>query len=171
MKRFIVMIMIFLTAVLINLSPALAIDTVFQETFESSWGNWWADGGLWEVGAPSAGPANSYDGASCAGTVLGGNYAENTDSRLISPSIVLPAVTGDEALHLRFWHWFSYSSYDAGYVQISAYDDASGTWSDWQTIGNSMVNTSSVWSVADIDLTSYAAKKIRVGFYHTAKKQ
>ena len=112
----------------------------FTGSFESGWGDWSADRGVWEVGTPTAGPDSCHSGSNCAGTVLGGNYPADTDSRLISPSIMLPTVSGDQELHLRFWHWFSYSSYDAGYVQISVYDETTGEWSDWTTIGNSLVN-------------------------------
>ena len=80
---------------------------VYQYNFESGWDGWAADYGVWEVGTPTAGPDSCHGGSRCAGTVLGGNYPGETDSRLISPSITLPGVSGDEELHLRFWHWFS----------------------------------------------------------------
>ena len=76
---------------------------------------------------------------------MAGNYPDHTDSRLISPSVRLPEVTGDEEIHLRFWHWFAYSDGDTGYVQIKVYDDAIGEWSAWTSIGNTIVNGSPVW--------------------------
>ncbi|MFB1490661.1 MULTISPECIES: hypothetical protein [unclassified Thiocapsa] len=36
--------------------PASA-QTLLQEGFESGWGSWFADNGVWEVGTPTAGPA------------------------------------------------------------------------------------------------------------------
>ena len=136
--------------------------------FESGWGDWSADSGVWEVGTPSAGPDSCHGGSKCAGTVLGGNYPPDTDSRLISPSIMLPGVSGAEELHLRFWHWFSYDRGDAGYVQISVYDEVAEEWSAWATIGNSLVNNTPVWSLMGVELTDYANKKVRIAFYHTA---
>jgi bacillopeptidase F (M6 metalloprotease family) len=140
----------------------------FTGDFEAGWGDWSADSGVWEVGTPAAGPPSCYNGSQCAGTVLSGNYPSQTDSRLVSPSIVLPAVTGGDEIHLRFWQWFSYAANDGGYVQISVYDDATGTWSAWANIGNPIVNNSSVWTPFDFDITAYAGKKIRIAFYHTA---
>jgi bacillopeptidase F (M6 metalloprotease family) len=100
--------------------------------FEAGWGDWSADRGLWEVGTPTAGPSSCHSGSQCVGTVLSGNYANLTDSRLISPTMLLPGVGGDEALLLRFWHWYSYSTYDSGAFQISSWDGEK--WSDWSTI-------------------------------------
>ena len=140
----------------------------FTGNFESGWGDWSADRGVWEVGSPTAGPDSCHGGSRCAGTVLDGNYPGETDSRLISPSITLPSVSGDEELHLRFWHWFSYSRYDAGYVQISVYDEMAGEWSDWETIDNSLVNNTPAWSLMNVGLTDYADERVRIAFYHTA---
>jgi len=141
---------------------------LFYENFESGWGDWWADNGVWEIGTPTAGPVDCPSPTNCAGTVLAGSYPTNTDSRLISPSITLSNVSGDEEIHLRFWQWFSYSSGDAGYVQISVYDEGLEEWSAWVTIGNSIVNVSPVWSLMNVELTDYAGQKVRIAFRHTA---
>ena len=142
----------------------------FTGDFESGWGDWYSDNGLWEVGAPTAGPSGVHGGTECAGTVLDGNYTSWTDSRLISPTTVLPAITGDEELHLNFWHWFSYSSYDIGHVQISTWDDGTSTWADWENVGNSIESTSPAWSLMSVDLSAYAGRKVRIAFYHTAHR-
>ncbi len=80
-------------------------------SFETGWGDWYADRGVWQVGAPTAGPGGCYAGTQCAGTVLDGNYPSYTDSRLISPTITLENVSGAEEIHLRFWQWFAYYPY------------------------------------------------------------
>ena len=139
----------------------------FSGDFESGWGDWSADRGVWEVGTPTVGPTECHGGAQCAGTILGGDYPGDTDSRLISPSITLPVVTEDEEIHLRFWQWFSYSVNDAGYVQISVYDEGTQTWSAWAD-RDSVSGVSSIWSPKDVDLTDYAGEKVRIAFYHTA---
>ena len=111
-----------------------AQETIFSEDFEGGWGDWYPDNGVWEVGEPTAGPGSAHGGLNCVGTVLAGNYPAYTDSRLIynlphQSGIDLPEITGDEELHLRFWHWYSYSSYDYGYIQIQVQDG-----SDWETV-------------------------------------
>jgi bacillopeptidase F (M6 metalloprotease family) len=138
----------------------------YDGDFECGWFDWSASNGVWEVGAPTAGPSACYSGTQCAGTVLGGTYPGNTDSSLISPSFWLDTVAGGEELHLRFWHWFSYGSGDYGQVKISSYDAVAG-WSPWEPIGTVFGNDiSGVWSPASIDISEYAGKKIRIAFYH-----
>ncbi len=91
--------------------------------FEDGWTSWSADNGVWQIGTPTAGPGGCIEGSQCAGTVLDGNYPPDTDSRLISYHVVLPAVTGYEEIHLRFMNWFSYfDSIDWGQVQVQVWD-------------------------------------------------
>ena len=137
----------------------------FYEDWQDGQGFWSADNGLWSAGTPTAGPAECFTGDQCAGTVLGGNYPEDTDSRLISPTIVLPSVTGPEELHLRFQQWFSYATGDGGQVQISVWDASS--WGPWISEGTSVADTSGGWSLKDVDLTAYAGETVRLAFYHT----
>jgi len=143
---------------------------VFSGDFETGWADWTADesNGVWEVGTPTAGPSSCYEGTQCAGTVLAGNYAANLDSRLISAPLQLDTVSGSEELHLRFWHWFSYSSNDSGTVQISVYDSGTQTWSAWENVSSAIVSAIDLWSLMDIDLTAHAGQKVRIGFYHRA---
>lgn len=141
----------------------------FSEDFELGLGDWHADNGVWEVGIPGAGPESRHSGTQCAGTVLGGDYPLDTDSRFISPTIQLPEVSGTDEIHLRFWHslsYFTYSSnyYDHGLVQISVYSD--GSWSDFTTMSDDINNTSNSWTQRDVDLSAYASERIRIAFYH-----
>jgi len=91
------------------LAPRAHANTVFSEDFESWWGDWYADKGVRQVGAPTAAPiaCDVGGGTHCAGTVLDGNYPDNTDSQLISTTVTLPAACGPDPLVLRFRHWFS----------------------------------------------------------------
>ena len=151
---------------------AEVVGVVFQEDFEAGWADWSADNGVWQVGTPTAGPSACQGGAQCAGTVLDGNYPGDTDSRLISPSIQLPAVNTGEEIQLRFWQWFSYATAnvadcDAGYVQVSVQDAGTGIWSAWATVGPATVYSSG-WSPTTRDLTPYAGKTIRFAFFHSA---
>ena len=135
--------------------------------FESGWDNHWgADRGAWQVGDATDGPGACFNGARCAGTVLGGNYPVRTDSRLISPTLSLPSVAGAMEVHLRFQQWFSYGSAAGGRVQVSVWDGS--TWGAWVDEGASIENHSGDWSLKDIDLTAYAGETVRLAFYHTA---
>ena len=149
---------------------AHAVGTVFSEDFETGIGAWSADNGVWQVGMPTAGPANCVSGigTQCAGTNLGGNYPASTDSRFISPAVVLPSVSANEELHLRFQQWFSYSTGDFGQVQIAVWNAATSTWGDWINAGVPVADSSPDWSIKDVELTDYAGETVRIAFLHSA---
>ncbi len=153
----------------LTIGPAAA-DFVYQDGFEGGWGDWFADNGLWEIGTPTAGPAAAYGGTNCAGTGLDGDYSGHTDSRLISPSMTLPTVSGNEEIRLCFRQWFSYNSHDYGVVQISLWDPDEATWSEWQDVSGQMVNVSPAWSRSCVDLTPYAGQKVKIAFFHYATR-
>ena len=143
----------------------------YVERFEGDWRGWSAENGVWEIGIPSDPPGTHGDDGDekCAGIVLNGNYPNDTDTRLISPSIKLDPVSGDEQIHLGFWHWFSFNWGDYGKVQISVHNEVAGDWSAWEDITNSIgYYYSSVWSPKDIDITAYENKWVRFAFYHIA---
>ena len=154
-------------AVLLWASSTLAVTGL--ENWENGLGDYYPDNGVWQVGTPTSGPGKAHQGVSVAGTILAGNYPGYQDSRLISPVIVLPAVQGKERVQLRFWHWFSYSTYDSGTVQISAYDVEADQWEDWTSLV-SVYQVSAVWSPMYVDLTAYAGRYVRIAFAHTAQR-
>jgi hypothetical protein len=135
----------------------------FTGDFENGESGWSAGRGVWQIGEPTSGPGSAFNGLGVAATVLGGNYPADTDSRLVSPSIRLPCEAGPFGIQLRFMQWFSFGGCESGSVQVSAYDKDLASWSAWETVGNSYVN-SSPWSLASIDLSSYAGQVIRIGF-------
>ena len=140
---------------------------IYSYNFEPGWDGWHPDNGVWEVGTPTSGPKGCYRGTKCAATVLAGDFPAYTSSRLISPEITLPVVTGDEALELRFWHWFSYGS-SYGFVQISYYDPQTSSWSNWETISTAFDGASIFWTPMHVDLSAYSGMKVKLGFYHNA---
>ena len=158
-------------------------ERIFWEGFEDPNPEWEISNGVWEVGKPTSGPSNAYRPPYCAATKLSGNYPSYTDSRLVSPAFDLPdtaELSGGEEVHLSFWHWFSYSNirtysssssklYDKGYVRISVQDETTGAWSGWTNL-SSINEYSVVWSLKDLNLTSYAGQRVRIGFYHTADR-
>lgn len=162
-------------AVLLCASSALAQNVALglaengYEDFEVGWGGFSPDDGVWEVGISTSGPVRAHQGESVAATILGGDYPAYQSSRLIGPMIVLPAVQGKERVQLRFWYWFSYSAYDSGTVQISAYDAEADQWGDWTSLA-SVYEVSAVWSPMHVDLTAYAGRYVQIAFLHTAQR-
>jgi hypothetical protein len=141
----------------------------FEGSFESNWGDWSASNGVWQIGIPTSGPDGAYEGEGVAGTNLSGHYPPYTNSRLISPTMALSSVNASEEIHLRFQQWFSFSTFDSGQVQIQVYDEGTGQWDAWENIGDAMVDTSP-WSRKNIDISAYAGRKVRVGFFHRADR-
>ena len=137
-------------------------------TFENStaveWQGWSADNGTWEVGTPTAGPNAAHDGTQCAGTILGGNYPGYHESRLISPPVTLPAITTGQAITLQFWQWFSFAAGSWGRVQVSEWDGTA--WGEWVDVSNQYNGVSGAYSLALVELTAYAGKRIKLGFSH-----
>jgi hypothetical protein len=150
---------------LLCISSAFSDDNCdFYEDWEGGIGDWYPNNGIWEVGTPGEGYPVCHSGTQCAATVLSGNYP-NTNSCFISPTFRLPAVSENEEIYLRFWHWFSIASYDQCDVKISIYNENDGMWSNYTTIGGSAIaGESSVWSIKNVELTEYAEKKVRLAF-------
>src|SRR6185295_10093784 len=88
------------------------------EHWEKGWNGWETDGSVWEVGMPSGGPGPAYQGNNVVATTLAGSYPAYSQTRLTSPQVELPGLAPGEELQLRIEHWFNYSSYDSGTVQI-----------------------------------------------------
>jgi len=131
------------------------------ETWESGLGDWYADFGFWEVGKPTTGPHNVYQGQNCAATVLAGKYHENGNSRLISSPFVVPNAASNPSL--QFWHCYSFSGGDEGKVQIRKGKGA------WQTILGPYINDSGgVWSPVFYDLRAFADSTVQIAFYFTS---
>ncbi len=132
------------------------------ENWETGLGDWNVTRGVWEVGKPSmVGPNRAYNGENCAATVLKGNYCPNVDTRLVSPSCVVPPASSQPAL--RFWHWYSISTSDKGELQIKV---GKG---QWKTVAGPYVNSSSgIWSPVFVDLSAHADSTIQIAFHFTS---
>lgn len=164
-KIFLTISVCFFCLFLIKITPVTAGENIFQDSLEE-WGNWSSDSGVWEFGLPSSGPANAAEGSGCAGTILTGNYLPDTDSHLISPSILLPTLDNPwEQLILVFDNWYNYSSRDYGQVKIRVYN---GSWSYWTNLDGKIQNKSESWITSKKNINKYAGSKIQIGFYHSA---
>ena len=169
-----------LRKLLLWLGPLLPL-TVLQARAETVY---WSDGfetnvashwvvtapGVWQVGAPTAGPAintggyRTHSGANCAFTQ---NYAANRDSLLIcnnyngTNTLLVPPA--DQYPRLRFWHWYSLAS-AGGIVEIST-----NLGTNWIQISPNYpnVNTTTgggIWSRPSIDLSAYAGQRVQFAF-------
>ncbi|MEM7436099.1 MAG: choice-of-anchor J domain-containing protein [Myxococcota bacterium] len=139
----------------------------FTTDFEDGWVDWSASTGVWEVGEATAGPESCFDGSGCAATVLDGDYPRGRTSRLVSATTALPALDTDEELHLRFWNWFRFGSYNGSttaQVQVSA-RQPDGTFGAWVNVGSAVSGNSAVWSNKHVELTNYAGETVRIGFF------
>jgi hypothetical protein len=152
-----------------DVSTGCYIDEVLIETgnfifnnpqdWESGIEYWYADFGVWEVGEPTSGPAQAYSGLNCAGTILDGNYYDNLNSRLISPSIIIPATIHNP--RLRLWHYYSFHNGDYGEVQIRSVGDTV-----WNTLYNGHYNGNSggIWASPYFSLIDYAGQTVQFAF-------
>lgn len=139
-----------------------SVTFVNPEDWENGMGDWSAERGTWQIGKPTTGPGKAYSGENCAATVLGDNYEEWGDSRLVSPKFEVPST--DQNPSLRFWHWFSFSTDDKGFVELKINDN------DWQQISTDYVNTSgNVWTNTYFDLSSYAGSTAQIAFRFISK--
>ncbi len=131
-------------------------DVVFFEDFESGWGSWYADNGVWEIGIPTIGPQNTHSGQNCAGTDLDANYPLFANTRLVSPQITLPS----GHIRLKFWHWYEMEWGDWGEVQIST----DGI--NWESVSSPVFDDySTTWTQVCVDISAYAGQTVRIGFY------
>jgi hypothetical protein len=127
------------------------------ESFESGEGDWSVGDGTWEIGKPTSGPNAAHTGTNCAATVLAGNYANNVDSRLISPPFAVPATNQFPSLH--FWHWYNFNN-ALGFIEIST---NGGTWNQISpTYQNG--NSGGAWTNVSLDLSAYAGQTVQVAF-------
>ncbi len=162
-KKYSVFLFLLVFFLILSTTVYTQVTTSLYEDWESGIGNWWIDNGLWEVGLPTVGPDSAYSGQNCAGTVLGGNYPTDANTRLISPHIILPSRLPGELIKLKFWYWFRINEVihgnDQGYVQISVNGGS------WQTLAGPISGWSTTWTQAYVDLSAYADSTVRIAFY------
>ena len=132
------------------------------ESFEGGWGDWSADGGVWEIGRPSSGPKAAHAGQQVAATVLAGDYpdaygaVDGATSRLISPKFIVPPA--EQNPRLRLWQWYAFNSGDSGSIQVRI---GNGAWTNLATFAST---SGGVWSQTAVSLAAYAGKTVNIGF-------
>ena len=144
-----------------GVSQAAQTQTLFREDFEGGVGEWVIGGGTWEVGVPTSGPGAAYGGQRVAATNLSGDYPNDANISLISPSISLPASAA--SLRLSFRSWFiTEENYDYVYVRITT-DNGD----NWTSLGRGGGDARE-WSLENFDLTTYAGNTVRIAFQLTS---
>jgi len=146
-------------------SAQLGTTVIFFDNFESGQGDWYPDNGVWEMGHPTAGPGEPHSEQNCWATVLGGNFTAYIRSRLISPEIQLPTLTGQDELWLQFWTWADYAASSYSYVEVR-YELPGGGWSGWVDLDTGYGFTYPDWARVWVDLSAYAGKTVQIGFLH-----
>jgi hypothetical protein len=143
-----------------------------SEDFELGLGDWFVDGGTWEVGRPTSGPGRAHSGVNAAATVLAGNSLDRigsseyngVDSRLISPPFLVPAASGNPRLDFTYWFSFNVGP-DYGRVEIRVGTNA------WQRLSPGDYTGSSFgqWVRESIPISSYAGQTVQVAFFFHAQ--
>lgn len=134
------------------------------ESFESGWSGWWQDSTLWSVRRPGNGPVSAHTGTNAICGNAGANYGAGSRSRLVSPGFIVPSVSGDTRVILRWWQWYQYGAGDTGVVQIGSALDT-----NWTTIAVAATSgTSAGWTIETVDLSPYQGQELHVGFLHSA---
>ena len=142
---------------------AAAETTLWEDNFDTGDPNdrWFAENGVWQIGVPTSGPGAPHSPPNVAGTVLGGNYPPDADSRLIRiQSFVVPAA--EQNPRLRFWHWFSFFTLggaDKAWVELMP---AGGVWT--KISSRDLTDTAPGWSRIQIDLGAYAGQTVQIAF-------
>ncbi len=135
--------------------------------FESGWGTWYAENGVWEVGAPVTGPGSAHGGSNVAATALAGNYPPLTQSRLVSGLVDLSDMLPTDAITLAFWQWYDFGDGASGRFQISTLGTGR-QWSAFTDAAGTVSGTSSGWTQTAVDLTGHGGEVVRLGFLHDA---
>src|SRR5690606_19410877 len=128
-----------------------------DQDFESGFGEWSVEGGVWSVGEPSyaEGPEPAT-GSGVAGTVLGSWYPGNADARLVSPPFVVPAAGRNPRLRYAYWYDVELD-FDWGQLEVRV----GGV---WQAVAGERVSGSSgAWSQRIVELHAYAGETLQVG--------
>jgi hypothetical protein len=143
---------------------------LWSDNFEANAGNRWTTNSVWQIGAPTIGPAAAHSGTSCVTTGLKSLAPANADTRLICTNyngtnwLLIPAA--NQFPRLRFWQWFDFVN-AGGFVEIL---QAGST--NWQAItatnisvGSTASYGSGVWSRPSIDLSAFGGQSVQIAFH------
>lgn len=147
-----------------------AQSAILSINFEAGIGNISISNGTWEIGKTTSSPSTAHSGESAACTVLNADYPDNVSSRMMLSPVRLPSVSGDDEIHLIFYHWFIFggansalgSRADFGRVQVRE-EISPGVFGDWVSL-SSYSGASPEWTRTLVDLSAYAGNVVQIGF-------
>ncbi len=147
------------------------------EDFETNDGGYLPSGtqNVWQWGAPTSGPGSAHSGENLWATVLNGNYPNNANAMLETPTFIVP----NEAV-FSFWHWYNMENYcDGGNVKLSTDNGTSWTIIAPQE-GYPMIATSAnmgipsepcfsgqsqQWLLSEFNISAYAGQTVKIRFH------
>jgi hypothetical protein len=141
-------------------STATGQQIFYSEDFEGLTGMT-VTGGGWQFGTPSVvGPTTVPEGTKCAGTILNGNYIDNANYQMVTPSISLPDTS---VISLTYIDWQQTES-SCDYARLAIEQNGSGSWTElW-----SSSSSTSTWTTRKFNLSSYRNSTIRLRFTFTS---
>jgi hypothetical protein len=115
----------------------------------------------WKLGMPGNDLTNQcHSGTNAWGSNLDGNEYFIGATSLISPAIRIPSSV---QVTLRFWHNYDFTqSDDSETALLSISTNYGNAWNNLAVFSDS----SAGWEEVEIDLTQYAGKVVRLGFYY-----
>jgi subtilisin family serine protease len=118
----------------------------------------------WTWGVPnSASGVTAHSGTNVWASNLDGDSIDTADTLLVSPAIDL---AGGNLAVLHFWHNYDFSErgefdiYEFGQVYVSTNNSA-----DWTLVAE-FTDVSADWEEADIDLSPFLGRVVRIGWYY-----
>lgn len=129
---------------------------IWSTVFDNSAG--WTLNTGWSVGIPTMGPTETPEGG-CLATNLNGFYANNSNTRAISPLIQIPAASYVE---LSFQEWFELESdYDFGWVEIKQNNN-------YYRVDARSGSSGGQWRETAVDITRWQGSSIQLVFHLTS---
>lgn len=139
-----------------------ATETVIYSTgFENDDGGYTNNGWEWGVPDPlfSLGPDAAHSGNKCWGTDLDDTVQYNSNLNLVSPGVIIPALTGGQVARVRFFGWISVDFMeDRGQFQVSS-DGVT-----WETKTELLLSMNGGWNEYVFDVSDYAGGTIYLRF-------
>jgi|GEM_PF-1373489 len=145
-----------------------------ESSFEDGEWNAMNGDGVWEHGAPTAGPGAAYAGDNVWATVLGGNY-DNSQNDLLY-SIEPLTVTSVNAIMI-YYHWIDYEGGWDGYnVKVS--NDEGASWIVVEPVGGypsanitglgepGFTGSTGTWQMVMVPLGDFNGENISIAFNH-----
>ncbi|MBA4150766.1 MAG: S8 family serine peptidase [Verrucomicrobia bacterium] len=143
-------------------------DAPWSDNLENGGTNWIVidgePGTTWRLGTPNNGwESSAHSGLNAWGSNLDGAAIDLGDTSLIGPAVSL---AGGTQATLKFWHSYDFTErseldiIEFGSVQISTNNGSA--WIELATL----FEFSDGWEEVEIDLTPYAGRVVRIGFYY-----